>query len=327
MAKAKPRSRAPQARSAQPIERLVFVDRLRGPILPGVLGGVAALVWVLSNAGVIPSAPAVTAVAALVLALGLFFGLRDFLDPSSAASRGAALAGFAALWAAGTFYPIYVSVNPEPPIAVRDLSPNDPPFDVPLAGAKGPYRVVVEGHLKQTQGQTSQTVQYQITAERSGAPAQVLAGEFKESWGTRRLGRRGTAPVHIVRSMDRHIVDSPGGEDLKIKLDRLVPGDAGSVTVRVHPDPFPALPFAVLGVVLTAAAYVVDTWRTSERNDGLMTVLTLCALLGVVAFRHFAPAQPGLGDLLFNGAVGAVAGWAGGAVLWRATRGLRRRLA
>src|SRR5262245_54720026 len=104
MAKARARSRAPRARTAQEIERLLLLDRLRGPIFPGILGAVAALIWVLSNAGVITAAPAVTTVAGLVLAICLFYGLRDFINEHTTASRAAMLAGFALLWAAGSFY-------------------------------------------------------------------------------------------------------------------------------------------------------------------------------------------------------------------------------
>jgi len=54
--------------------------------------------------------------------------------------------------------------------------------------------------------------------------------------------------------------------------------------------------------------------------------VTLAALAGVAAFRAFASARPGFGELIVYGGLGTLIGLAAGAGLWRLMRVYLRRL-
>lgn len=327
MAKAKERqgNRGPAAgpRAGDPIERYLLFERLRGPALPGALGAAALLVWVLTTVGVIGAGSGVSWVGSSILGICLFFALRRDIDERTTTARAAALGAFAVLFAVVTIYPLHRTIHLEPAVATQTLEPGKAAARVQLGGRSGPYRLVVQGHLPPAEAShASQEADYVLAVRQGEAPEQRFAGKFTERWSSRRLGRRGTAPVHVTHSVEQHTIDASTGEDLQVRLESLVPAGSGAVTVEVHPDPFPRALFAGLGVLLGAAAVALDAWGGVSPSEGVTTVMTLGALLGVAAFRRFAPAQPGFGDLLFNGAVGGLGGWAAGTVLWRGVRRL-----
>lgn len=315
---AKPRAKAQAVkRSQQEIDRLILFERLRGPVFPSVLGSVAVLLWVLTNAAVIDTAPAVLWVGVIGIATSVFFALRRFLDLNTTVSHGGLAVLFGLGLAMATFYTFERTVYLAPPIASSDLRPKGPPLEVATQGSPGPYLVVVEGHLPENQGRASQSVHYVMNVDHGSGAPEVLQGDFTEKWSMRRLGRRGSAPVHTVRDVDQYHVADPANAGFKVSLDELSPASAGEVTVHVHPDPFPTVVLIAIGVGLTAAAMVIDTWQGAEATEGLTTALTLCTLLSAAAFRRFAPAHPGLGDLLFNVALGSLAGYALSSLLFR----------
>ena len=264
-------------RRAQQIERALWLERVRGLTIPVVIISAAVVGWVLTSAGVFEPLRAVTVVGGLLLLLALFAGMRDFLDERVPQTRVIALIAFAVVWLAVTFYAFYHTVNLPPAIASRELHTADPPTAVSVEGHKEPLRLVVEGHLPPTQGQVSQSVHYQLGVKHGDTPTEMLSGDFTERWTTRRLGRRGSAPVRIVRSVTQHSVSSPDGSDLQMHLDALVPPESKSVTVHLHPDPFPTTLLVGFGVLLTAGAFVVDVWRVPlvDASDGVMTIATL----------------------------------------------------
>ncbi|HZR83553.1 MAG TPA: hypothetical protein VFD92_20835 [Candidatus Binatia bacterium] len=329
MAKARARAKEPtKRRSAADIERMIWLERARGPILPSVLAGVALLVWVLANAGVIPMAAGVAAVGALVLALCLFAAVRDFIADETTSTQVLVILLFAILFAAATSLPLFRTLYPRPAIAAGDLATKGAAIDVVTGDASGPYRVIVEGHLPESREHATQTAHYRLRVEGAAPSPTFLDGDFSDRWGMRRLGRRGSAPVHVVRSTGQHELDASAGSTFKISLDELSPPNTGSVSVSVHPDAFPTVLIAGLGVLLTGTAMVLDAWRTSDSGDGLTTLVALGALFGVVALRRFAPPHPGFGDLIFNGVVGGVAGLGVGWLLWKiGGPALRSRLA
>jgi hypothetical protein len=323
MAKARAKAPATKPSSTADIQRYLLLERLRGPIIPSVAAGIAVLLMVLANAGAIDARPALTVSSAMLLLLALFFGLSDFLDLRVTRATALSAIAFAVAFGVVTYYPMFTAINWPPPIGGGDIKVKGPAVTVPLAGARGDYRLVVEGHLPPSADHAAHSEHYRIKIAHGATSDELLDGDFSDRWGTQRLGRRGTAPVHIERTMNKHDIQSPGGEDFKISLDELAGTGSDVVTVRVYPAAFPTVAFAVLGVMLTAFAWLLDTWRPDGPSDSVATTATLSALLGVAAFRHFAPPQPGFGDLLFNGSLGVLGGYVVGWVLWRATSALR----
>lgn len=320
MAKPKTRAAARPSNTAAEMDRLLLLDRLSGPAIPGILAAIALLAWVLNNAGVVPSDASILAAGAAALLLCLFFGVRPFLGERV----GGTIAGLLGLFAVGlgatAFYSLYRSVFLPPAIVAADLSRGGAPLAVSTVGKTGPFRVVVEGHLPPSEGQASQSERYTISVLRGGAKSETFGGEFSEKWGTRRLGRRGTAPVRTVRDVDQHVVTDPDNAGFALSLDELVPAGTGTVGVKVHPDPFPTPLVLGLGALLTAGALALDAWRSVDPGEGVLTAFTLASLLAVASFRRFAPAHPGLPDLVFNSALGGLAGWAIASAAWAALR-------
>ena len=305
---------------------LVF-ERFRGPILPTILIGTMVLLWVLSTVSLVGTPSAVLAIGGLMIALALFMGLRDTVDVRTSGSQACFLAGFAIVLALATFYPLHRGVFLPAPIAAANLRTDGVPLEVHTDGAPGPYRVVVEGHFPYTETRTSQSIHYHLKLDQDATAAAPLQGDFSERWSMARLGRRGSAPVLIARSSDQHEVEA-GANGFRLELDQLSPPAAHDVSVSVHPDTFPTTALGVLGAALAAAAIVVDAWRSTDGTEGLMTSLTLAALLAAGSFRRFARPHPGLGDLAVFGAAGAILGYALGAALWRtAGPAVRSRLA
>ncbi|MEY4948872.1 MAG: hypothetical protein RL698_1083 [Pseudomonadota bacterium] len=323
MAKPKPKPKynsQSATRSQAEIARMLLLERLGGPILPGILAALALLVWVLSGAGVIAPDRAILWLGTCAILAALFFGLRRFLGERLAGAIPALLALFALAYAGSTLFTLWRTVSLESPIATGELAPKGAPLDVKTEGHSGPFRVVIEGHLPPTQEQASQSERYEMTVSRGGAVSETFDGEFNERWGQRRLGRRGTAPVHTVRNVDQHDVADPDGAGFQLALQSLVPAEGRTVTVNVHPDPFPLWPMVALGALLTAAALALDAWRSVDPGDATLTAFTLAGLLGIAAFRRFAPAHPGLPELIFNATVGGLAGWALSSALWAMLR-------
>ena len=57
--------------------------------------------------------------------------------------------------------------------------------------------------------------------------------------------------------------------------------------MQIYHDTFPVPLFVGLGVALTAAAVVVDSWRFTDPQELLLSTITLGALLSVASFRRF----------------------------------------
>jgi hypothetical protein len=327
MAKPKSRVAGRTPPSERDLSRFLLWERLRGPIVPGTLAAVGVLVGVLSGAGAINVEPALVVLASVAVALCLFFGLRDFIGGDLTPTRSLAIVAFLPVFAAAALYPFVRTIFPPPAIASGDLEPGGRPLQVSVPDGGGPYRIVVDGHLPPSADRSNQSAHYRMTVERSGAPPAVLEGEFSERWGMRRLGRRGSAPVHYTRSSTVHEIDDPSGEGFRVVLDEIVPPTSHGVTVHVYPEAVSPLVFVGIGAAATAGALLIDAWRAAEGGDGLMTMLALASLLGTASFRRFAPPHPGLGDLIFNAVLGGVVGAGAGALLWRVSgRSLRSRL-
>jgi hypothetical protein len=326
MAKPRARAAASAARTRQQVERMLWLERLRGAAIPGILTAIAVLVWVLGSAGALSREIALFAVGCLGLAICTFFAVRAFIDEGTDGRQATIVAGFAVALLAVSVYSFSQVVYPPPSVASGDLAVDGAPLVVQARGS-GDYRLVVEGHLPASSDRATQSESYAIRVERDGAPAVVLSGEFSERWGMRRLGRRGSAPVHVVRDTGQHWVDVHDGETLRISLVSLTPAGTGRVSVRIHPAPAP--PTAVLigsGIALVAAAAWLDAVRGADA-EGLTTMLTCVAVLAVASFRRFAPAHPGFGELAFNAAIGGVAGAVTGGALWRVIGARLRKLA
>lgn len=300
------------------------LDLLKGWTIPLVAGGVALAIWPLSIAEVIEPASAMAVSGVAVMIAALHSGLCDFVDERTTKATVATLAAFVALWLFVVYTPFEAKLNPGPELFAAQLPLHGKSVTVPVGGVPGEYTVIVEGNLGSSAEHASRSAHYQVGVTVDGGPDQPIEGDFVERWTQRRSGRRGVSTVHVSHTEQEHQVNSPTGGDLHLVLDNLSPGAHDAIGVKVYRDTFPRILFVGLGVALTAAAMVVDSWRYTEPEELLLTSITLGALLSVYFFRRFAPPHPGFGDVAFNGALGAIGGLIGGRILVRVLNVVRR---
>jgi nitrate reductase NapE component len=313
-----------RTRQAAQIRRFVVLDFLRGPAIPFAAGALGFVVWVASNAELLAARSAVTFAGGLALLVGLHLTIRDFFSEKTPIVRAAVVGAFAIAWAFLAFYPFYDAVNPPTPLLQTELRPSAPPTTVPLHGAAGRFRVIVEGHFPPKAGE-SHKAGYRISVGQGEKTAEIVEGEFSESWTRRRLGRRGSVQAPIMHSVAQHMVESAAGEDFTLHLDEIGTEAQDSVTVSVYSSTFPAGVFVALEFGLVGVALVLDAWRGGK--DGAVTTGTIAAFLAVAAFRYFASPRPGFGDLVVFGGAGTLAGALLGNLIWRVARKPILRLA
>jgi hypothetical protein len=301
----------------------MVLDALRGWTIPLVGVFTAILMWLLATVDLLatPTALEVATVAAFVAAAHA--GLNEFLEERTTAATAATLVAFLALFAFATLGPLFEFLKPGPPLASAELHRGDPEVALPVGGVPGTYRITLEGHLDQASGQVARTIPYRIGVATGKEEPTVLEGEFTERWGKQRLGRRGSASVHIVRGDAQYAFRDETGDDIRLSLQSIGEG-AHSVTAEVYRSAFPTWLSIAFGVALTAAAILIDSWRETASADLPLTTTTLCALFAVAAIRRFASPHPHFGDLVFHGGVGTVAGFLTGSILARGKRTLRR---
>lgn len=309
------------------LTQMVVYDALRSWVIPTVAGVVTFVLYVLYNVELVGADVAVTTTGSLALLVLLFFGLRGFFEDLPEGRRLALLVGFAVLWCAVTFYPFYRAVNPGTPLFSAELKNNGPAVTIPLHDKPGHYSLYVLGHFLPAEGRENRTATYHIVLGHDGGTDRVLEGEFRQEWGSQRIGsgrRSSLVPVMHESSIVIEPLDDPQGSDLTMQLKDIEPGVRDSVTIRIYPPGVPLPVLIGLGVLTVAAALVVDAWRPKGKSEGLLGTLTIAALISVAVFRSSTVATPGFGQMVVGALVGALGGALGGWLLTRLARPLRR---
>lgn len=327
----KPRAGIPKRSPARPVAPPAggVWGPLRTWAIPtaAIVGGFTA--FILYNAGVLAQAMAMATVGALALILVLFFGLRGFVASTSNARLAAVLIGFAVIWSAATFYPFYRTVNPGTPLCTAQLHRGGPPVMLPLPSKPGRYTAIVAGHFLPVNGQANRTATYDIALAADGRPLRVLSGTFSEEWGTQRIGSgRSSSLVPVLHETTEQldtIDDAPGG-NLLATLTDLSPGVRDSLTLRVYAPSVPPRVWIVVGVLVTAGALLIDSWRAKGDSEGLMATLTVATFLSIAVFRGSSVAAPGFPQLVVAALVGTLGGALVASLLWRLTQPVRRYL-
>lgn len=314
MARAKQKVVTRVEQTDRAIRRAMVLDSVRGWTIPlvAILGVV--LLWVLGAVGVIEMPRALEIAAAALLVLALHTGANDFIHERTSPATATTLLAFSALLAFVALGPLYEFLVPGAPLATVELHAGDAEAVLPLGGIAGAYRLVLDGHLTPSGGQVTRTIPYKLRVSADGGEPQSFEGEFSERWGRQRLGRRGSATVHVVRGSTQFQIDDSSGGDLHVALESL--GEGGSsVTAQVYRLAFSTWLFVGLGVALTAAAALIDSWRETGATELMLTTTTLCVLFAVASIRRFASPHPEFGDFFFHGGVGAIVGLATGRLL------------
>jgi hypothetical protein len=317
MVKTRTTTTSRRAKQAAKVSHLLVLDALRSGVVPTIAAGLILAVWVLLSVDLIASRLALSIAAALVLFIALHAGLSPFLDEGTKLGIAGAVITFACVWSLIIFWPLHHTIDAPPPVFAGEIHTGKPPVVVPLHGEAGRYRIVVRGYFPPSSAQATQAGHYRLNVVDGAGLNLVLEGDFTDTWRQRRLGRRGRFPVHIIKDITQHKIESASGQDLTLALTETSGGMSNVVSVDIAAVGF-ALPlFAALGAVLTGAAVVIDAWRPIVPRNGIMTMETLAALFGGAAFCSLSGWRPGFLDLSVSAFVGVVVGVPAGTILWR----------
>lgn len=312
--------RPTRERHRQRVNTLLVVEALTTWILPTISLVLLAGAIVLDALDVIADAPAaLTAVFALLL-LGAFMIVSPLLAGGrSAKVRPAILAGAALAWIALYAWPFALRLYPGNPLVIAPVASD--PGGKPLMVGPGRFDVVLDAHLPPSVDRQNRQLHYAITlTDGAGAPHH-LEGDLGDRWQTRRLGRRGTAPVHLEHLSTRYEVENPTGDILR--LDHVavagVPNATLDAAVYRHRVPPVAL-LLVGGILLVAGALAFDLWLDPRRTPSA-AFLTATATGTVLVFCSSAAGHAGLRQVFGAVIVGALAGVPATAfVAWLARR-------
>jgi hypothetical protein len=302
-----PRSSSGRATQSPPIVRTMVIDALQSWVVPTLMGGSAALFWILSSLGVWREPVAVVGIATSLLVLSLFASLRHYLFSDDPRQRRVSLV-LATCWGLLLFVPFFRCNFPGVPVAAGDLEPSGPTLAVPHGGL---YSVVVDGRFTPSREQATRVGHYRIDAVSPGRPARTIEGSFEDRFGVQRVGRRGTAPVEYRQTSQRHVIRLLDRTSLRLTESdaTLEPG----LRVSLYPAPNPWI-FRVLGVTGILLALVLEKRADGDGSATMAASATFCI---VDQYLQWAAPYPQVKSLVGAILVGSFLGAPAAAVLWR----------
>jgi hypothetical protein len=309
--------RPPRPRSAT---ALLVRDALGRWLVPAVAGGVITLSAVLGGLGQLPMQAALgsTIVAALVILL--YVGLRPLLAPDAARRTQILGALVGTAWLAVCYAPFYARLFPGTAL-VADVqitaAGTGLPLRIPAAG-RSAIDLVLEGHLDPTGGGSVAPPQHFVLTLSGGDGAlRTLEGTFKETRGTRRLGRRGSAVVTHQHTAEVRVLPNPTKEDITLSGLVLEPAGTHAITLTAYPHPLPGplgLGLAVVGLLAGIVAF--DRLGLEDATDGALTLATAAVIGAAVVFWTSNTVHPDYSTLIGAAIFGGPLGFGAGALLW-----------
>jgi hypothetical protein len=318
-------SRTKRAASGADLDHLMRLDALRTWVVPTVAAVLGFVTFILYGVEVLPQPAALTLLGLIALAVLLFFGLRHYIGAPITGREAALVALFIALFGVAAAYPYYRTINPGTPVFAGELRRGSPPVTVPLRGEAGRYGLFVDGHFIPVEGKVSRTATYRIAVGHDGQTDRVVDGEFRQEWGTQRVGAGRRSSLVPVLHQTTHVLttlEDPDGRDLTLSLVELSPVVGDSVGVRLYAGGLSNLLLIILSIAAVGTAITLDLLAVGT-SDGLLTTLTIATLIGVAVFRASVSAVPGIPQLIVAAIGGTVGGAITGPLAWRLGRRVR----
>lgn len=311
--------RSTRERHPQRVNTLLLEEALTTWVPPALSVLLLAGAIVLDALGMIADAPAALTTVVALLLLGAFMVVSPLLEVHHAKLRPAALAGVALVWISLYAWPFALRLYPGNPVAAAPLATGH--AGEQIAVGTGRFDLVLDAHLPPAADRQNRQLHYAVTlTDGAGAPHH-LEGELGDRWQTRRLGRRGTAPVHLEHLSARYEVDNPAGDAFRVDDVAIagVPNATLGATVYRHRVP-PVAWLLVGGALLVVGALAFDLWIDPRRTP-TAAFLTATATGAVLVFCSSAAGHAGLRQVFGAIIVGALAGVPATAlVAWLARR-------
>jgi hypothetical protein len=253
----------------------------------------------------------------LVLGISTTVGplLREPRRPLGAAALAALVVSWIALFAA----PFTLRLFPGSPVATAPLEANLANPVLPIG--EGRFDLVLDAHLPPASERQTRQLHYALTLIDGAGKSQHYDGELGDRWQTRRLGRRGTAPVHLEHLSAMHEVDYPSGGTVRLDDVSVTGIPNATVAASFYHRRVPGLVWLlVAGIVVALGALAFDFWWDPDRTP-TTALLTATATGAVVVFCSSAAGHPGLRQVFGSTIVGGIGGVPTvGIVAWLARR-------
>lgn len=247
-------------------------------------------------------------------ALGPVFGQGKRSHPSTALLVAAAVG-----WVAILATPFALRLFPGAPIATAALEPSRTGESFALG--QGRFDLVLDAHLPSASDRQNREFSYAITLTDGAGVSQRLAGDLGDRWQTRRLGRRGSAPVHLEHLSTSHAVDEPAGGSLRLDAVALSGVPNATLSGAFYRHRIPGEPWLFMGGILLAlGALAFDLWW-HPHGTPITALVTATATAAGLTFCSSAAGHPGLRQVLGSTIVGSIGGVpAAGSMAWLARR-------
>jgi hypothetical protein len=287
-----------------------------GPPTVGAL--LLAAAGILDALGAISDRVAAFLAVIALLMLGAFAALaprvRNDRHPPLAPS---AMLGIGLAWIAVFTVPFALRLFPGAPIASTTIEPDHKTPD--LAIGNGRFEVVLDAHMPLASERQDRHLHYDLTfVDGAGHPLHY-DGELGDRWQTRRLGRRGTAPVHLEHLSTAHPLDHPAGGTVRLDAATITGVPNATLNASIYRNRIPDAVWLVIGGAAVAlAALAFDLWWDPHRTP-TAALLTASATGAMLVFCSSAAGHPGLRQVIGSTIVGGVGGVpTAGAAAWLA---------
>lgn len=302
-------TRSAPKRSSSPrrVNTLLFGDALStwGPPTAALLGlGTAVL---LDALGVVSEPVAALVAVVALLILGVFAVLGPLLrDRHSPRLRPPTLVGIAVIWVALFSTPFAFRLFPGAPVATVALETHRASQVLPLSESR--FDMVLDAHLPLSSERQTRQLHYDLTLVDGAGQSQRYDGELGDRWQTRRLGRRGTAPVHLEHLSTAHEIDSPAGGTLRLDEVTLSGVPNATLAASFYRHRIPGAAWLLSGgVFVTLGALAFDLWWDPRRSPA-GALLTATATGAMLIFCTMAAGHPGLRQVFGSAIVGGIGG-------------------
>lgn len=298
----------------------LLVEEAFATWLPPTVGVVLLAVATLLDALGAISEPIAALVAVVgLLVLGVSTALAPLLRDSDRPLGPGALAALALGWILLFMTPFTLRLFPGAPVATTPLESALKNPVLPIG--EGRFDLVLDAHLPPAGERQTRQLHYALTLTDGAGQAQHYDGELGDRWQTRRLGRRGTAPVHLEHLSAMHEVEPPAGGTVRLDDVSVTGIPNATVAASFYHRRVPALAWLLGGGILLAlAALAFDFWWDPEKTP-TAALLTATATGAVVVFCSSAAGHPGIRQVFGSTIVGGIGGVPTvGIVAWLARR-------
>ncbi len=302
----------------QQLRGILLQDALTNWVPPTVAVVLLVAAGILDALGAISETAAAFVAVLALLILGAFSALasriRDDRHPPLAP---AAVLAIAVAWVALFTIPFALRLFPGAPVASTPIQADHKTPD--LALGDGRFQLVLDAHLPLSSEHADRQLHYDLTFVDGGGQTLRYDGDLGDRWQTRRLGRRGTAPVHLEHLSAAHPIDHPAGGTVRLDLATITGVPNASLNATIFRNRVPdELWLAIGGVGLALAALAFDFWWNAQQTP-TAALVTATAAGAMLVFCSSAAGHPGLRQVIGSAIVGGVAGVpAAGIAAWLA---------